>query len=43
MATQPPVASRKPIQVMASKPAQAGGNDSFLSRLGRRLRSLVSG
>jgi len=44
MATQPPAAPRKPIQVMASKPpAQAGANDSFLTRLGRKLRSLVAG
>ncbi|MDG2525100.1 ATP-dependent RNA helicase RhlB [Stenotrophomonas sp. HITSZ_GD] len=42
-ATQPPSAPRKPIQVMATKSAPAANNGSFLSRLGRKLRSLVSG
>jgi len=41
MATAAPPAPRKPIQVMANKPPMAA-NDSFLTRLGRKLRSLVS-
>ncbi|HYG07769.1 MAG TPA: ATP-dependent RNA helicase RhlB [Stenotrophomonas sp.] len=40
--TAAPPAPRKPIQVVANKPA-AASNDSFLTRLGRKLRSLVSG
>ena len=42
MATAAPPAPRKPIQVMANKPPMAAANDSFLTRLGRKLRSLVS-
>jgi len=42
-ATQPPASPRKPIQVMATKTAPAANNGSFLTRLGRKLRSLVSG
>ena len=41
-ATQPPAAPRKPIQVVANKSAPAAANNSFLTRLGRKLRSLVS-
>ena len=41
MATAAPPAPRKPIQVMANKPVLPP-NNSFLTRLGRKLRSLVS-
>ncbi|HEY9253711.1 MAG TPA: ATP-dependent RNA helicase RhlB, partial [Stenotrophomonas sp.] len=41
MATAAPPTPRKPIQVMANKPALPPTN-SFLTRLGRKLRSLVS-
>ncbi|HVJ36830.1 MAG TPA: ATP-dependent RNA helicase RhlB [Stenotrophomonas sp.] len=40
-ATAAPPAPRKPIQVMANKPVLPPTN-SFLTRLGRKLRSLVS-
>jgi ATP-dependent RNA helicase RhlB len=35
--------SRKPVQVVATPVKAAANNDSFLSRLGRKIRSLVSG
>ncbi|HEY0333056.1 MAG TPA: ATP-dependent RNA helicase RhlB [Stenotrophomonas sp.] len=41
VATQPAATPRKPIQVVASKAAPSGANNSFLTRLGRKLRSLV--
>ena len=43
MATQPPPTPRKPIQVVATKQGTVAANNSFLTRLGRKLRSLVGG
>ncbi|MEQ4575156.1 MAG: ATP-dependent RNA helicase RhlB [Gammaproteobacteria bacterium] len=37
-----PAAAPRPVQVVAT-PVKAAANDSFLSRLGRKIRALVSG